>query len=133
MSTLVAPAYVLEPVSLIEPHFASISMSQVRIFAEKITSSPGHVINGWYENMEDAINTRLGAQILIENSVWSGIKKCVISSDAGFAVIRGSDLGGGTNSAATGSLTSVPYSYTLLPLGSVASVVGANQGAVLSL
>ncbi|KAL0632866.1 hypothetical protein Q9L58_008240 [Maublancomyces gigas] len=93
----------------------------------------GHIINGWYENMEDAVNTRLGAQLLIENSVWSGIKKCVISTDAGFAVIRGSDLGGGVNSAATGTLTSVPYSYTLLAVTSVASVVGANQGAVLVL
>lgn len=83
--------------------------------------------------MEDAVNTRLGAQILIENSVWGGIKKCVISTDAGFAVIRGSDLGGGANSAATGTLTSVPYSYSLLAVASVASVVAANQGAILVL
>ncbi|RPB14148.1 pectate lyase a [Morchella conica CCBAS932] len=92
----------------------------------------GHVINGWYENMEDAVNTRQGAQMLLENSVWSGITKCVISSDAGYAVLRGCDLGGGTNSAPTGTLTSVPYSYTLLPVTSVPSVVGANQGAILT-
>lgn len=92
----------------------------------------GHIINGWYEGMEDAVNTRQGAQMLIENSVWSGIKKCVISTDAGYAVLRGCDLGGGTNSAPTGTLTSVPYSYSLLAVTSVTSVVGANQGAILT-
>lgn len=128
MSTLVAPVYVLEPVRPI--------LTPPELFIKQgylLTPHPGHIINGWYENMEDAVNTRLGAQLLIENSVWSGIKKCVISTDAGFAVIRGSDLGGGVNSAATGTLTSVPYSYSLLAVTSVASVVGANQGAILVL
>lgn len=81
--------------------------------------------------MEDAINTRLGAQMLIEGTVWSGIKKCVIE-DGGYAVLRDCDLGGGTNAAPTGTLTSVPYTYTLYSVASATSIVAANQGAILT-
>jgi pectate lyase len=31
-----------------------------------------HVFNNYFEKVDDGINTRVGAQLLIENNVWSG-------------------------------------------------------------
>ncbi|KAG0639265.1 hypothetical protein HOY80DRAFT_963948 [Tuber brumale] len=61
--------------------------------------------------MEDATNTRLGARILVENSIFSGTTKCTISTDAGHTVLKSSDLSDETNSALTGTLNSVPHTF----------------------
>ncbi|RPB05127.1 pectin lyase-like protein [Choiromyces venosus 120613-1] len=112
-----------------QPHFKNVYSR-----GPSLRFGTGYVINGWYEDMEGAVNTCLGAQILVENTVFSGITKCIISTDVGYAVLKNSDLGGGTNSAptSTGTLNSVPYTYSLVPLASTTAVVGANQGAILS-
>ncbi|KAF8601359.1 pectin lyase-like protein, partial [Ceratobasidium sp. AG-I] len=57
----------------------------------------GHI----YDNY-DGINTRVGAQLLVENSVWEGVSKPLYSTDGGYAVARGNSFGGGTNTAPTG-------------------------------
>jgi pectate lyase len=92
----------------------------------------GHIFNNYYENSNDGINTRDGAQLLIENNVFSGVSKAVYATDAGYAVLKGNDLGGGTNTAGTGTFTTAPYSYSLVATTSVKSTVLAGAGATLS-
>ncbi|KAI3317048.1 polysaccharide lyase family 1 protein [Xylariaceae sp. AK1471] len=98
----------------------------------------GHVFNSYFTNEGDTvINTRDSAQMLIESSVWESCpKKGIFSNDSGagpgYAVVRDIDLGGSQNLAAVGTLTSVPYSYTLLGSASTKTSVVAKAGQKLS-
>jgi len=93
----------------------------------------GHIFNNYYENNQDGINTRVGAQLLIENNVWSGCKNTVFSTSSGYAVVRGNDYGNATApSAPVGTFTKAPYTYSLLAVGSVKASVVANAGQKLS-
>jgi pectate lyase len=93
----------------------------------------GHIFNNVFESNNDGINTRDGAQLLVENNVWSGDnKKPIYSTDGGFAVATGNDFGGGTNSAPTGSFTSAPYSYSKLAASAVRSAVVGTAGQTLA-
>lgn len=86
-----------------------------------------------FDNNNDGINTRDAAQLLVENNVWSaGTTKPLYSTDSGYAVARGNDFGGGSNTAPTGTLTSVPYTYSLTAVTSVRSAVVGVAGATLS-
>jgi pectate lyase len=83
------------------------------------------------------INTRDSAQMLIESSVWENCpKKAIFSNDSGagpgYAVVRDLNLGGSQNLAATGTLSSVPYSYTLLGSAKTKASVMANAGQKLA-
>lgn len=78
------------------------------------------------------INTRDGAQLLVENNVFSGEDKPLYSTDEGFAVANGNDFGDAENAAPEGTLTSVPYEYTLLDTSEVVSTVTDGAGATLS-
>ncbi|KAG8961631.1 hypothetical protein FRC03_005141 [Tulasnella sp. 419] len=86
----------------------------------------GHIFNSYFENSNDGIQTRQGAQLLIENNVFSNVGKPIFE-DGGFAVVRNNE-GATPNTAPTGTLTSVPYAYTTLALSSVKSYVVANAG-----
>ncbi|KAJ8508422.1 hypothetical protein ONZ45_g9307 [Pleurotus djamor] len=93
----------------------------------------GHLFNNVFENNNDGINTRVGAQLLVENNIWTGSnKKPLYSTSSGYAVARGNDFGGGSNTAPTGTFTQAPYSYSLLSTSSTLSSVRANAGATLS-
>jgi pectate lyase len=85
-----------------------------------------------FDNNNDGINTRDGAQLLVENNVWTGTNKPLYSTDAGYAVARGNDFGGANNTALVGSLTTMPYSYTLTATASVRSLVVGSAGQTLS-
>jgi pectate lyase len=86
--------------------------------------------------MGTSINTREGAQLLVESVVFenSGTKAIYFadSDTTGYAVVKDVSLGGSTSSAPVGTLTSVPYSYSLLGSGSTKSSVVANAGQKLS-
>ncbi len=86
--------------------------------------------------MNSAINTRLGAQVLVESTVFESCGDDAIyfadSDTTGYAVTNDVTLGGSTNTAPKGSLTSVPYSYSLLGSGSTKSSVTSSAGANLS-
>ncbi|CUA75262.1 hypothetical protein RSOLAG22IIIB_05798 [Rhizoctonia solani] len=84
-----------------------------------------------FVDSNDGINTRLGAQLLVENNVWEGVKKPLYATDRGFAVARGNDFGGASNSAPAGTFSKAPYDYTLLEAGKVKSSV-SSAGATLS-
>jgi len=93
----------------------------------------GHVFNNYYISMADGINTRDAAQLLVENNVWdASCKKPLYSTDSGYAVAKGNDFGGLSNTALVGTISSVPYSYSLTAVGSVKSEVTSNAGAILS-
>ncbi|KAF5371473.1 hypothetical protein D9615_009602 [Tricholomella constricta] len=103
----------------------------------------GHIYNNVFDNTGDGINTRVGAQLLVENNVWSefliprrdgimiGAKKPLYSTDGGFAVARGNDFGGAANTAPAGTFTQAPYSYTLIATSSVRSAVVSSSGQTL--
>ncbi|KAJ8455031.1 hypothetical protein ONZ45_g19077 [Pleurotus djamor] len=92
----------------------------------------GHIFNNVFDNNNDGINTRDGAQLLVENNVWTGTKKPLYATDQGFAVARGNDFGGADNTAPVGTFTSPPYSYSLIATGSVRSAVVGTAGATIS-
>ncbi|KAF1961524.1 pectin lyase-like protein [Byssothecium circinans] len=92
----------------------------------------GHIFNNYFESVNDGINTRQGAQVLVQNNVWSNGKKALYSTDAGYAVESGNDFGGATHDALKGTLTSVPYSgYSLLAASAVKGAVVGSAGATL--
>lgn len=95
-----------------------------------------HIINQDYTDIQSSgVNTRLGAQVLIESTAFTGTKKPVVaeySDETGFAVLNDVELGGGENSAPKGTLkgADLPYKYDLVGSGGVAKAV-AGAGANL--
>lgn len=84
------------------------------------------------------MNTRMGAQALVESSVFNDVKDPVtsrFSDEVGYAVINDCDLGSGSNeyAAPEGTLTSVPYDYELVGSASVQSALEGVVGNTLSL
>lgn len=92
----------------------------------------GHIYNNYYENVSDGINTRQGAQLLVQNNVFTGSKKPLYSTDGGYAVASGNDFGGAQNAAPEGSLKFMPYTTpTLLDTAAVKAAVVGVAGATL--
>ncbi|KAF9887344.1 hypothetical protein FE257_010339 [Aspergillus nanangensis] len=92
----------------------------------------GHVYNSYYENVSDVINTRQGAQLLVEGNVFSGCKKPLYATDEGYAVARDNDFGDGENTAPEGTLTSVEYEYDLIDAAGVKAAVVGTAGQTLT-
>lgn len=92
----------------------------------------GHVYNSYFNAVNDGINTRDGAQVLVESNVFVGSDKPLYSTDSGYAVENDNDFGDGSNEALAGTLTGVPYSYSLLGSGNVKSAVVGVAGNTLS-
>ncbi|KFY50774.1 hypothetical protein V496_09161 [Pseudogymnoascus sp. VKM F-4515 (FW-2607)] len=105
--------------------------------APSLRFGTGHVYNSFFENVISAINSRMGAQMLVESNVFKNVSvpiTSVDSDDVGYVTAIGNDLGGGANAAPAGSLTpsSIPYSYSLLGSGSVVSTIPSQAGAILT-
>ncbi|KFZ14810.1 hypothetical protein V502_05888 [Pseudogymnoascus sp. VKM F-4520 (FW-2644)] len=100
--------------------------------APSIRFGTGHIYNSYFSECGDGINTRDGAQVLVESNVFSGISKPLYSTDAGYAVEKDNDFGEGENAALAGTLTSVPYSYDLLGSGAVKAAIEGKVGNNLS-
>ncbi|KAF3036689.1 hypothetical protein E8E12_005058 [Didymella heteroderae] len=93
----------------------------------------GHFYNNYYENVSDGINTRQGAQVLVQNNVFVNSKKALYSTDAGYAVESGNDFGEGKNTAEKGTLTKAPYTVSgLLDASKVRAAVVGTAGNTLS-
>ncbi|KAK4108044.1 polysaccharide lyase family 1 protein [Canariomyces notabilis] len=76
----------------------------------------GHLFNSLYENVTDGINTGMGANLLIESSIFEKSGRAIYSNnstEAGYATVRDVLLGGASNSALAGEMTadSLPYPY----------------------
>ncbi|KAL2817115.1 pectate lyase A [Aspergillus granulosus] len=92
----------------------------------------GHLYNNYYENVSDGINTRQGAQVLVESNVWVSSKKALYSTDEGYAVERDNDFGDASADAPEGTLTSVEYEYTALGPDNVKAAVVGTAGQTLT-
>lgn len=92
----------------------------------------GHIYNNYYENVSDGINTRIGAQVLVESNTWVDSKKALYSTDEGYAVERDNDFGGAKSEAEEGTLTSVDYEYDLLGPDAVKEAVVGTAGQTLT-
>lgn len=92
-----------------------------------------HVFNSLFTNVEtSAVNARMGAQVLVESSVFEGVKNPIASLDSkqkGGAVVK--DVVGAQSSAPAGTLNAVPYKYTLLGSAEVKAAVSASAGQTL--
>jgi len=93
----------------------------------------GHIFNNFFQNNQDGINTRVGAQLLVEGNVWEACKNTVYSTSSGYAVVRNNVYGNATvPDAPTGTFTNPPYSYSVTSTGSVKSAVTGGAGQRLS-
>ncbi|KAL2818157.1 pectate lyase A [Aspergillus cavernicola] len=92
----------------------------------------GHIYNNYYESVSDGINTRMGAQLLVESNVWVDSKKALYSTDDGYAVENDNDFGDATHDALEGTLTSVDYEYELLGSAAVEAAVVGTAGQTLT-
>ncbi|WYZ41160.1 hypothetical protein EsH8_V_000055 [Colletotrichum jinshuiense] len=94
-----------------------------------------HIFNNYEANIDTSgVNTRMGAQVLVESSVFSSVKKAITFLDSkttGYAVTSDVDLGGSTNDAPKGTFTKPTYSYTKLGASKVKASVVASAGQTL--
>ncbi|KAJ8693339.1 hypothetical protein PTI98_008343 [Pleurotus ostreatus] len=93
-----------------------------------------HVFNSVYNDIPtSAINSRMGAQLLVENNVFNNVNLAVVTdldSDLeGYAIERGNVFSGTTTTRITqvGSLNP-PYSYSLDSTANLASIVANGAG-----
>ena len=96
---------------------------------QHLTSNLGHIFNNYYENCDDGINSRDGAMLKIENNVFSGVTDPIYSTNGGYALATGNDLGGGANTAPFSAWNCPNYSYSLLATSVVKATVVAGAGA----
>jgi len=98
----------------------------------------GHIYNNLFEDVSTSgINSRMGAQVLVEYNVFINVVKPLVtnldSAQDGYAVERNNNWG---NSAPVitqpGSFTSPPYSYQTDSLDNTASVVRNGAGATIN-
>lgn len=91
-----------------------------------------HVVNSYYQGVATSgINTRMGAQVLVQSSAFANSNEKAIffadSKETGFAVAEDVALGGSQNTPPTGYLTSSSLPYRILGIGS-GSAAGAVPG-----
>ncbi|KAI9157885.1 putative pectate lyase B [Paramyrothecium foliicola] len=93
-----------------------------------------HIVNNYYDSLLDsAVNSRMGAQVLLQSTAFSNTPNALFSRDSdetGYAVVDDVDFGSSENAVPEGTLTpgSLPYSIPVLGSGSVASSVPGSAG-----
>ncbi|KAL0931398.1 pectate lyase [Colletotrichum truncatum] len=99
-----------------------------------------HVYNNFYNKVgSTGVNTRMGAQVRVESSVFeNSSKKVILSADSkqvGYATVSDMSYGGGENTAPKGDFGSskIPYKYTLFGKANVKSKVVGTAGQTLSI
>ncbi|KAF5675338.1 pectate lyase plyB [Fusarium circinatum] len=97
-----------------------------------------HIVNNYWDGiLLSGVNTRMGAQVLVQSSAFANsVERAIFFADSketGYAVVEDVDLGGSVNSAPKGTLTSasLPYKVTLLGSGKVASTIPGTAGQKL--
>ncbi|KAH8155713.1 uncharacterized protein LAJ45_00723 [Morchella importuna] len=92
----------------------------------------GDIVNNYFVNCNDGINTRQGAKLLVRYNVFEDVDSPLYSTDSGYAYAVGNDFGGGTNEAvATGSFT-MPYSLSPGGTSTLKAYVIANAGTTIT-
>lgn len=69
---------------------------------------------------------------MVESNTFVGSTSPLYSTDDGYAVSNDNDFGSGSNEALAGTLTSVPYEYTLLGSTAVKAAVVGTAGNTLT-
>ncbi|GJC79903.1 pectate lyase B [Colletotrichum liriopes] len=94
-----------------------------------------HIFNNYEESIDTSgVNTRMGAQVLVESSVFSAVKRAITfldSKQTGYATTSDVDLGGSTNDAPKGTFTKPDYTYTKLGAAKVKAAVTSEAGQTL--
>ncbi|KAL0941425.1 pectate lyase [Colletotrichum truncatum] len=97
-----------------------------------------HIYNQYYNSMDTGLNSRMGAQALIQSSLFENVGKKAIfsesSKEVGYVVAIDVTLTGeSANTAPVGKLTasSPPYAYSLLGSGNVKAAVTKEAGQTL--
>ncbi|KAK1574728.1 pectate lyase [Colletotrichum navitas] len=95
-----------------------------------------HIFNNYEEHIDSSgVNTRMGAQVLVESSVFSLVKRAITSRDSdetGYATCFDVDLGNSTDSAPKGTFVKPSYSYTVLGACNVKAAVTSSAGQTLT-
>ncbi len=91
----------------------------------------GHIFNNYFSAVSDGINTRQGAQVLVEANTFVGSSKPLYSTDSGYAVAIDNDFGTGKNTALAGTLKTVPYKYNKIAASAVKAAVVGTAGVTL--
>lgn len=118
--------------------YANNLWSNVNSRAPSVRFGTVHVFNNVYDTVSTSgVNTRMGAQVLVESTVFSNTKRAITTLDSkedGFAVVNDVDLGGSDNTAPKGTISGrdLPYSYNLLGSGRVKAAVASSAGQTLS-
>ncbi|KAG9093875.1 hypothetical protein FRC06_011331 [Ceratobasidium sp. 370] len=91
-----------------------------------------HIFNNYFLSNNDGINTRVGAELLVQNNVFESCSDPLYSTDSGYANASGNDFGSASNTALTTTWNAVGYSYTLKDTSTVKTYVNSVAGAILS-
>ncbi|KAF5547591.1 pectate lyase [Fusarium phyllophilum] len=128
-----------EDVGTLRVTYANNHFNNVRSRGPLLRFGTAHIFNQYYDTMDTGLNSRMGAQALIQSSVFTNVGKKAIfsesSSEVGYVVAEDVVLGGESqNTAPKGTLSSskIPYQFTLLGSGKVASTVPGQAGQKLS-
>lgn len=106
--------------------------------APSIRFGTGHIFNSYFLECNHAINSRMGAEVLVQSTVFdncgSEVIQSVDSDENGSVAVEDVDLGSSKNTAPSGSLSAsdLGYDFTLLGSGKVKSAVQGTAGATLS-
>ncbi|KAG8768880.1 hypothetical protein FRC12_005296 [Ceratobasidium sp. 428] len=92
----------------------------------------GHVYNNHFTDVDSAVNTWVGAKLLVQNNVFESVHVPIMSTDNGYVNQSGNDFGGAIWSSPTTSWNAVGYSYSLTATSSVKATINSNAGAILA-
>ncbi|WP_322754634.1 polysaccharide lyase family 1 protein [Frankia sp. Cas3] len=97
----------------------------------------GHVYDNVFQTADTAVNSRMGAVVLLESNVFRGVGTPVIttgySTEPGTAILSSdhpNDFGNATpaGTAASSSTVQLPYAYLAEPAATIAASVPAGAG-----
>lgn len=87
-----------------------------------------HIFNNHYSGIgATGVNSRMGAEVLLESTVFEDSSNPIVfrdSPETGF-IVTNDVVGANDHDVPDGSLTSVPYSYSTMGSGNLASVISA--------
>lgn len=97
----------------------------------------GHIYNNYYENVvSTGINSRMGAEVLVESNVFHNSKRALTTSldsiEDGYAVVRNNQFGEAElHITQNGTFVNPPYSYRVDQVSKVPHVVKRHAGATI--
>ncbi|RSM14578.1 Pectate lyase B [Fusarium oligoseptatum] len=98
-----------------------------------------HIYNNYYLDIgATGVNSRMGANVLVESTTFSNAKTALTSVDSkttGKITVNDVALGGAASNAPAGSMSSkdIPYKYSLVGSGKAKSTVSGTAGQTLKL